>query len=387
MPRLRSAKKQRTSGHSEAGDEKADGLRAEIESQEQQLLEKDKQLEELRQENDSLRLQLQEHKPKSGVRPKDKVITGHPRRLPAICLDRILSFCEIRDVIRGCMTVSKEWKSASETNLKNRKSLKIVYFNAKDEEKQGLNTLVVGKKERKDRIIKSLKQLMGSISDLSVACGDYTLWFFDLMFHFAPSVQNLFWNEGFVRIEQKIEFSRLTRLECVDFSEDVVAASPRLKSLKCNSLLRGLICNQPKMVKMFAPVKGLTELSVKLNSTVYFKPDDVDAAVELLVKQNPGLEKFELKDFEATDKSLVSLSKLENLTSICFTSRFCNFSKDAIVGLLNGPSGEFLVSLTIGHIKHQDEKKAKKEVTDIPSPFPRTYKIRNHILSMTTAFE
>lgn len=45
--------------------------------------------------------------------------------LPSLCLERIISWCNIRDVFRGCMAVNKQWEQASRHEIRSRKCLKI----------------------------------------------------------------------------------------------------------------------------------------------------------------------------------------------------------------------------------------------------------------------
>lgn len=126
-------------------------------------------------------------------------LTRTSKKLPSLCLERIIHFCNIKDVFHGCMAVNREWEQTSRCDIKSRKCLKIydppeldlrgaTYVPCMTPDVWDIDCLIVPKAV-KQSVIESLKQ-MTSVTRLEIENGrsnDYE----SLTITLAPQLEEL----------------------------------------------------------------------------------------------------------------------------------------------------------------------------------------------------
>ena len=133
-----------------------------------------------------------------------------------------------------------------------------------------------------------------------------------------------------------------------DDSEIVPAFADHLQLLmshqdaRLSSCSLRLTCDSSCLAKIVSALKGLRQ--VKLCT---FMQDCIDEKVDAVVRQNADLEVLHLENMRTTSASLVSVSRLTRLQDLVINGRrgsrnICNFSVDAVLTLLRGPSRHVL---------------------------------------------
>lgn len=301
--------------------------------------------------------------------------------LPFKCVQRIISFCKLRDVFRYCMRVNSVWNAAAKADLKNRKSLTLtgeggysVYVLEGD-----LGFDVEFEDFDTKPVVKSLMHMTG-IQKLVLTYLPHSV-----MQSLAPALK--MWS-GKLRslvlgychfpVGIKLHFPLLTHVKAYDVASDDLRQLPLLQIQKLSidfaeeedvNGLVNVICNMKSLtdlsvqfrarddsvpehfVRIAQSLEFLVKFDVRNWGKAIARGSPVDVAVEELVFQNPDLEEVTLMKLHMTDASLECLSRLTKLKKLTVHSSSDSFSSDAVRDLMTRGSQHALKDVDVVGVK------------------------------------
>lgn len=193
-------------------------------------------------------------------------------KLPLELLVYLFSFLNIRDVIKNCILVSKQWERGSLSDLRTRKHLTIGrYVNRTPWKGKEEEYFVLKKKESLSPMAKSLKILTPSIRYLCFTCDDK--WndpeFVDFIQSLAPKLLKLHICFINLPVGEGIIYKSLLDLRCREADDETLTSCPHLQKIKCMRVFEGRdIHLTMKQISVFLSSKDSPQTMTQMESII-----------------------------------------------------------------------------------------------------------------------